>query len=72
MEHGFAVVVCKELLQRALQTVTVFITDECGWVLTTDNWYTSITLTTLLFKKYGWTLVEMNGTQDKGTYAGEV
>jgi hypothetical protein len=29
--------------------ITASLTHECGWVFTTDKWYTSMTLITLLF-----------------------
>ena len=38
-----------------------------GRVLTTDNWYTSMALATILFEKYGWGLVGTIVPRDKQT-----
>ena len=58
-EDGSAVAVYEELI------TTVGLTVERGRVLTTDIWYTSITLATLLFETYGWTLVGTIVPKDK-------
>ena len=59
-EDGSALAVCEKLITDA------GLTSRRGRVLTTDNWYTSVALATLLFEKYGWTLVGTIVPTDKG------
>ena len=44
-EDGSALAVCQQLITEA------GLTSQRGRVLTTDNWYTSVALATLLFEK---------------------
>ena len=54
-----ALVVCNDLV------VDAGLSANCGWVLYTYNYYTSVELAKHMSKKYGWTIVDTIIPTDK-------